>query len=83
MPLTLPSYKDINAYRVWRYQKSDGSYQYGASHPGRPIPVPTVGEQMEGFSYDYLADCRTLEDALEYAADCADTDRMFAGMVPA
>jgi len=38
---------------------------------------------MEGFSYDYLSDCRTLEDALEYAADCADTDRLFAGMVPA
>jgi len=83
MPIPLPSYKDINAYRVWRFQKPDGSCQYGASHPGHPTPVPTVGDQLAGVSYDYLADCQTLEDAQAYAIDCADTDRLFAGMGPA
>jgi len=38
---------------------------------------------LAGVSYDYLADCQTLEDAQAYAIDCADTDRLFAGMGPA
>ena len=65
-PRVLPTYKDINTWRVVRVDAT----HYGVAHPGHPIP----------YGMDWVADCATEADARERAEYAMESDSLMESM---
>jgi hypothetical protein len=65
-PKVLPSYKDINTWRVCNVH----GVHYGIARPGTPIP----------YGVDWIADCATEADALERVDYAMESDALMESL---